>query len=222
MFDFAAARAFMVEGQIRTADITDPGIVDAMFDLPRERFVPSSWKTLAYADREVPAAESGEGAKRFLPTPMSLGRILRTADIRPSDYVLQIGCTTGYGTAIIARLANSVVALEEDEAIAKVASDNLAALDIGNVAVVTGPLNRGYPSEGPYDLIVIEGAVEVLPDSLSAQLKDGGRLVAIVGSGRTGRGTLFRKTAKGLSGFPIFDAAAPLLPGFVKTLSFVF
>ena len=219
MFDFAAARAFMVEGQIRTSDVTEPGIVGAMFELPRERFVPASWKTLAYADREAPVAE---GAKRLLPTPMSLAKILRTADIQPSDYVLQIGCTTGYGTAIIARLASSVVALEEEDAIAKQASDNLAALDIGNVAVVTGPLNRGYPSEGPYDVIVIEGAVEVLPDSLSAQLKEGGRLVAIVGSGRTGRGTLFRKTGKGLSGFPMFDAAAPLLPGFAKTPSFVF
>jgi protein-L-isoaspartate(D-aspartate) O-methyltransferase len=222
MFDFAAARAFMVEGQIRTSDITETRLVNSMFELPRERFVPDSWRTLAYADREIPAAESGSSVERFLPSPMALGRIILMADLRPEDYVLHIGCTTGYGTAIMARLANSIVALEEDEALAKAASDNLAALDIGNVAVVTGPLAKGYPSEGPYDAIVIEGALEVLPDSLSKQLKDDGRLVAIVGAGRTGRGTLFRKTAKGLSGFPVFDAAAPLLPGFAKAPAFTF
>jgi protein-L-isoaspartate(D-aspartate) O-methyltransferase len=222
MFDYAAARNFMVEGQIRTADITEPRLVGAMFTLPRERFVPPSWKTLAYADREIPAAESGPAAKRFLPSPMALGKIILEADLQPHEYVLHIGCTTGYGTAIIARLSNSVVALDEDEKLSKTASDNLAALDIGNAAFVTGPLNKGYPSEGPYDAIVIEGAVEVLPDSLSAQLKEGGRLVAVIGAGRTGRGTLFRKTVKGLSGFPLFDAAAPLLPGFAKAPAFTF
>ena len=223
MFDFAQARRFMVEGQIRTSDITEPGIVAAMLDLERERFVPASWKTLAYTDRDLPAAESGQaGADRQIPSPMVTGKLIRLADVQPGEYVLHIGCATGYGTAILSRLANSVVALEENEALAKTAGDNLAALDIGNAAVVTGPLARGYPAEGPYDVIIIEGAVEVMPDSLTAQLKEEGRLIAVMGAGRTGRGTTFRRTPKGLSGFPMFDCAAPVLPGFEKKPAFVF
>jgi protein-L-isoaspartate(D-aspartate) O-methyltransferase len=223
MFDFAQARKFMVEGQIRTNEITDSGIVAAMSELERERFVPESWKTLAYADRDIPAAEPGQpDANRFLLSPMVLGKIIRSAEIQPTEYVLHIGCTRGYGTAILARLANSVVALEQEEALAKAAADNLTALDLGNVAVVTGPLAMGYPSEGPYDAIVIEGAVETLPPSLSDQLKEGGRLVAVMGAGRTGQGTVFRRTAKGFSGYPLFDAAAPVLPGFTRAPAFVF
>jgi protein-L-isoaspartate(D-aspartate) O-methyltransferase len=219
MFDFSAARVWMVEGQIRTNDVTDPRITGAMFELERERFVPASFKTLAYSDSQIPVSE---GAQRLMPTPIVTARLIRTADIKSTDYVLHIGCATGYGTAILAKLANSVVALEEDAGLAKAASDNLSALGIGNVAVVTGPLAKGYPAEGPYDVIVIEGAVETLSDTLADQLKEDGRLVTIIGPGRTGRGTMFRKTPKGLSGFPVFDAAAPLLPGFVKPPAFTF
>ncbi|BCJ90682.1 protein-L-isoaspartate O-methyltransferase [Terrihabitans soli] len=219
MFDFKAARAFMVEGQIRTNDVTDPRITGAMFELERERFVPASLKTLAYSDKQIPVSE---GSQRLMPAPIVTARLIRTADIKASDYVLHIGCSTGYGTAILAKIANSVVALEEDAGLAKAASENLSALGINNVAVVTGPLAKGYPAEGPYDVIVIEGAIETLPDTLSNQLKEDGRLVSIIGTGRTGRGTLFRKTPKGLSGFPFFDAAAPLLPGFVKPPAFTF
>ena len=219
MFDFARARQFMVEGQIRTRDITEPRLVGAMFELARERFVPESWKTLAYADREIPALD---GSSRVVPSPMVTARLILEADVREHEYVLHIGCTTGYGTALLARLANSVVALEEDEKLARIAGDNLSALDVGNAAVVTGPLNRGYPAEGPYDVILIEGAVEVLPDSLASQLKEEGRLIAILGAGRTGQGTIFRRTPKGLSGFPRFDAAAPVLPGFAKAPAFSF
>jgi protein-L-isoaspartate(D-aspartate) O-methyltransferase len=219
MFDFTAARGFMVEGQIRTNDVTDPRITGAMIELERERFVPSSWKTLAYSDTQIPVAE---GSKRLMPAPIVTARLVRTADIKSTDHVLHIGCATGYGTAILAKIAHYVVALEEDVALAKAASENLSSLGIGNATVVTGPLVKGAPAKGPYDVIVIEGAVETLPDALADQLKEDGRLVAIIGPGRTGRGTLFRKTPKGLSGFPFFDAAAPLLPGFVKPPAFVF
>lgn len=223
MFDFARARKFMIEGQIRTNEVTDPGIVGAMFELPRERFVPASWATLAYSDGEIPAAEAGQpGSERSLLPPMVLGKLITAAEIRSEDYVLHVGAATGYGSAILARLAGSVVALEENAALAKAAGENLASLDIGNVAVVTGPLNAGYVAEGPYDVIVIEGAVEELPEVFASQLKPGGRLVTVVGSGRTGRGTVFQATAAGLSGFPAFDAAAPILPGFAKAPSFTF
>jgi protein-L-isoaspartate(D-aspartate) O-methyltransferase len=219
MFDFTAARAFMVEGQIRTNDVTDPRITGAMIELERERFVPASWKTLAYSDTQIPVAE---GSKRLMPAPIVTARLVRTADIKATDRVLHIGCATGYGTAILAKIASSVVALEEDAALAKAAAANLSAMGIGNAEIVTGPLAKGVPAKGPYDVIVIEGAVETLPDTLADQLTEDGRLVSIVGTGRTGRGTLFRKTEKGFSGFPFFDAAAPLLPGFVKPPAFVF
>jgi len=211
----------MIEGQIRTNDVTDPGIVSAMAQIERERFVPASFQTVAYADRDLPAAESGQaGAQRSLLSPMVLGKIIRAANIVASDRVLHVGSTTGYGTAVIARIAGSVVALEDSETLTQEASKNLSG--VPNVSFATGPLTAGWAPGAPYDVIVMEGAVEELPEALSAQLKEGGRLVAIVGSGRTGRGTLFRRTPAGLSGFPLFDAAAPILPGFAKASAFVF
>jgi len=217
MFDFARARHMMVEGQLRTNEITRPGIVGAMSELPRERFLPASHRTLAYSDRETPIGEN-----RLLPSPMVLGKLLSAADIQPGEFVLHIGCTTGYGTAIISRLANSVVALEDNDILAQTATANLAALDASNVAVVVGPLSAGWPDEAPYDVIFIEGSVEELPVGLAGQLKDHGRLVAVLGSGRTGRGTVFRRAGDGLSGFPAFNAGAPILPGFERRPSFVF
>lgn len=223
MFDFAQARRFMIEGQIRTNEVTEPGIVAAMAELERERFVPASFRTVAYVDRDLPAAEAGQpGAQRFLLSPMVLAKIVRSADLASSDRVLHVGCTTGYGTAVIARLAGAVVALEEDEALSQTAARNLSDLGFSNVSCVTGPLAAGWPAGGPYDVIIVEGAVEELPEALSGQLKEDGRLVAILGAGRTGRGTLFRRTPAGLSGFPLFDAAAPVLPGFAKAPAFQF
>lgn len=217
MFDFAEARRFMIEGQIRTNEVTNPGIVGGMLNLPRENFVPEAVRTLAYSDREIEVAPGRE-----ILTPMTLGKLLVAADIQPDEIVLDVGCATGYGAALVARLAQSVVALEEDAALADKASENLAALGVQNVAVVSGPLAEGHAAEAPYDVILIEGSVEVVPDALAAQLKPEGRLVVVHGRGRSARGTIFRATQNGLSGFPMFDAAAPLLPGFAQPSAFVF
>jgi protein-L-isoaspartate(D-aspartate) O-methyltransferase len=222
MFDFSRARLFMIEGQIRTNDITDPDIVGGMHSVPRERFVPESWQKMAYSDFEIPGAEDGQaGVERRMLRPMVLGKLLRAAAVQPAEFVLHIGCNTGYGAALLSRMANSVVAIEE-EPLASKAAQNLSALGVGNVAVFAGELPKGHAAEAPYDVILIEGAVETIPDELMAQLKEGGRLVAINGAGRSGQGTVFRRTGKATSGFPMFDAAAPVLPGFEARVSFQF
>jgi protein-L-isoaspartate(D-aspartate) O-methyltransferase len=223
MLDFAAARRKMVDGQVRTADVTDLRIIGAMLELPRERFVPETGAALAYLDLDVPAARAaGNEAVRRLLKPMVLAKLLQAAAIAEGDRVLDVGCATGYSSALIGRLAGSVVALEEDAALARQAQHNLAAVGAGNVTVVTGPLTAGWPPKAPYDAIFVNGAVEVLPEELCRQLEDGGRLVAVVGRAPTSRAMLYRSVGGDVSGWPVFDAAAPLLPGFAAPPAFVF
>jgi protein-L-isoaspartate(D-aspartate) O-methyltransferase len=221
MSDFAAARRMMVDGQVRTSDVTDLRIIAAMLDIARERFVPESQAGLAYLDLDVPAAqsESGEPVRRLL-KPMVLAKLIQAAAVEAGDRVLDVGCATGYASAVLARLAHSVVALEEDPALAKHATENLASAS--NVMVVTGPLTQGWPPQAPYDVIFLDGSTEIMPRELASQLTDGGRLVAIVGRAPTSRAMLYRCVAGDVSGWPIFDAGAPLLPGFTEPPAFVF
>ncbi len=211
------ARRMMVDGQIRPSDVTDPALIAAMLDVPRERFVGGAWKTMAYGDAAIPLTAGGG---RMLLAPRVFAKLVQAAAIGPGDVVLDVGCGTGYSAAVLARLASSVVALEEDETMAAAAEEALA--EIGNTAVVRGPLVEGYPSEGPYDAILIEGAVEELPARLGRQLKEDGRLVAIVGSGPVGRATVSRWVGGAFSGHAVFDASAPVLPGFARPAAFVF
>jgi protein-L-isoaspartate(D-aspartate) O-methyltransferase len=218
MLDFAAARRMMVDGQVRTSDVTDLRIIAAMLEVPRERFVAPAQAELAYLDLDVPA---GEGAShRRLLKPMVVAKMLQAAALRESDRVLDIGCATGYSSALLSRLAGSVVALEEDAALARFAERALGEAAAANVTVVRGPLTAGWPSGGPYDAILLNGMVEQLPQALRAQLKEGGRLIAIRGTNPPGRATLYRSAVG--EGWPLFDAAAPALPGFAKPPSFVF
>jgi protein-L-isoaspartate(D-aspartate) O-methyltransferase len=136
--------------------------------------------------------------------------------------VLDVGCATGYSAAVLAKLAGHVVALEEDAAMARGASETLAQTGASNVAVASGSLAAGWAENAPYDVIMLEGAAEAVPDSLLSQLKEGGRLVAVVGSGPIGKATLYRRSGGHTTGQPVFDAAAPLLAGFVKPAAFVF
>jgi protein-L-isoaspartate(D-aspartate) O-methyltransferase len=218
MFDFAQARRYMIEGQIRTNEITETPIVAAMHAVPRELFVPTSWKTLAYSDHEIPAAE---GSARKLLNPMVLGKLLKAADLQPGERVLMIGGCTGYGAALASRIASEVVLVETPD-LATAAAEALRGGGFGNVAVVSGELAAGAAGQPPFDAIIIEGAVEVIPDALAAQLKPEGRLVAVLGAGRSGQGTVFRVVGHELSGFPAFGAAAPVLPGFSQKQEFVF
>jgi protein-L-isoaspartate(D-aspartate) O-methyltransferase len=221
MTDFAAARRMMVDGQVRTADVTDQRLLAAMLEAPRERFLPSDKAALGYLDLDVPVSGPGDPSRRML-KPMVLAKLIQTAAIGETDHVLDVGCLTGYSAAILGRLAGSVVGLEEDASLARQAQATLADLGGPSVKVVTGPLVAGYPAEGPYDAIVLEGATEVVPEALLGQLKDGGRLACVLGRGPAAKAMLYRSIDGECSGRPVFDAVAPLLPGFAKQPVFVF
>jgi protein-L-isoaspartate(D-aspartate) O-methyltransferase len=220
--DVVQARNRMVDGQVRTADVTDLRIIAAMLELPRERFVPAGKADLAYSDLEIPVAGDAPAPSRRLMRPRNLGKLIQAADIAGSDRVLDVGCATGYGAAVLARLAAEVVALESDPALAALAGRALGDCGLHNVSVVTGPLDRGWPAGAPYDVIVLEGASEIVPRSLFPQLTDGGRLVCIEGRGQACRAMLYVADGGAVSGRSVFDGAAPLLPGFAAPPEFVF
>ena len=223
MTDFVAARRMMVDGQVRTSDVTDLRLIAAMLDLPRERFVPEGKAGLAYVDLDVPvlAAEMGATARRLL-KPMVLAKLIQAAEIGDDDHVLDVGCATGYSSAVLARLARSVIALEQDPSLARLASENLRAIGASNATAVTGLLTEGWPVGAPYDAILLDGATEIAPKALLRQLKDGGRLVGVLGRAPLGKAMLYRAVGHDVSGRPVFDAAAPLLPGFSAPPAFVF
>lgn len=221
--DFATARRKMVDNHVRPNDVTDPRLIAAMLETPRERFVPADRANLAYVDADLPIDDVGPGrAGRFLLKPMALARLLQIAEIAESDHVLDVACGTGYSSAILARLAGSVVALEDSPERAERAARLLKEMNVANASVVSGPLEAGWGPAAPYDAILVNGAVEFLPEKLLGQLKEGGRLVAIVGNGPVGAGTLYRRFADDVSGRAVFDAPAPALKAFARPKSFVF
>ncbi len=219
MTDFATARRHMVDGQVRTADVTDLRILGAIQDVPRERFVPAQAAGLAYLDLDL-AVGAGASVGRRLLRPMLLSKMMQAADIAATDRVLDIGCATGYAAAILARFAGEVVALEEDAGLTETARSVLASEK--NVKVVSGALAQGWAQGGPYDVILLEGSTEVPPHSLCRQLKDGGRLVCVLGSGPDAKAVLYRRSGEDVGYRALFDAAAPLLPGFAKVAEFAF
>jgi protein-L-isoaspartate(D-aspartate) O-methyltransferase len=218
MADYAQARRVMVDRQVRTADVTDLRIISALLEVPRETFVPAARRAVAYLDLDVPVNGSG----RALLKPMVFAKLLQAAGITDTDCVLDVGCATGYSAAVLGKLAGSVVALEEDTALVRDAAETLTQTGATNVSVVSGPFAAGWSQGAPYDVILVEGAAEFVPDSLLSQLKEGGRLVAVVGSGPMGKATLYRRAGGHATAQPVFDAAAPPLPGFAKPAAFVF
>jgi protein-L-isoaspartate(D-aspartate) O-methyltransferase len=218
--DFAAARRAMVDSQVRPNDVTDLRILAAMLELPRERFVPQAQQVMAYADFDVPVTPGNRDVRRLL-KPMVLAKLIHAANIRDSDHVLDVGCATGYSSALLARLAGSVVALEE-EPLARYAKETLASIGETRIDVVTGPLAAGWPPGAPYDLIFLNGSTEVVPRAYAPQLKEGGRLAAVVGKGPAAKAMVYRWIDGDFSGWPVFDAGAPLLPGFAAPPAFVF
>jgi protein-L-isoaspartate(D-aspartate) O-methyltransferase len=223
MLDFAAARRMMVDCQVRTSDVTDLRLIAVMGELPRERFLPDPKAALAYLDLDVPVTEAKDGApERRLLKPMVLAKLIQAAAIRGTDHVLDVGCTTGYASAVLEQLGYSVVALEQDPSLARLAEANLRAVGAVNATVVVGPLAEGWAAGGPYDVILLNGATEVAPKALLRQLKDGGRLVGVLGRTPAAKAMLYRAFGEDFSGRPIFDATAPLLPGFAQPVTFAF
>jgi protein-L-isoaspartate(D-aspartate) O-methyltransferase len=221
MFDAATARRMMVDGQLRTADVTDAALLEAMLTVPRERFLPPSQADLAYVDKDIPIAPG-----RALLKPMILAKLIQAARVGSRDRVLDVGCGTGYSTAVLARLAGSVIALEEDAALARRAQDGLAHAGTSDTAahveVVVGPLTAGWPAAAPYDVVVLNGATEIVPETLGRQLKPSGRLVAVHGRAPATKGMIYHLIEGCLVGRPIFDGGAWPLPGFVAPPAFVF
>jgi protein-L-isoaspartate(D-aspartate) O-methyltransferase len=203
--------------------VTDLEVLAAMAEVPREHFVPAQSKPLAYIDDDIAVKAAMAGAPaRYLMEPAPFARMLQLAGIAKTDIVLDVGCGSGYSAAVLARLADSVVALESDADLARGASDALVELGIDNAAVVSGPLEAGYPSEGPYDVIFLEGAVDDVPDVLLRQLKEGGRLVGAVGSGRSASVNIYTRSNDEIAGRAAFNADIRPLPGFRKPAAFVF
>jgi protein-L-isoaspartate(D-aspartate) O-methyltransferase len=218
MMDYAAARLNMVESQVRPNRVTDPRIVLAMLELPREKFLPEALRGVAYVDEDV---HIGNG--RYLTEPMVLARLVQAAAVQGTDTVLEIGTGTGYGAAVLSRLAGKVVALDSDPALLKKTNTNLGEVGAKNVTLAEGPLAQGWPKNGPYKAIIFSGGVEYVPQAVLDQLAEGGRLLAVVSlPGEASRATLISRIGGALSTRAIFDAASPILPGLKRDPGFVF
>jgi protein-L-isoaspartate(D-aspartate) O-methyltransferase len=223
MLDFSKARRLMVDSQLRTFDVNDLAVLAAFDEVPRERFVPAGRESLAYMDQAIAVSEGGEaGEGRFMLAPMVLARMIQALAIERGAKVLDVACGLGYSAAVAARLGASVIALESAEALAHEARRRLAACRVEGVMIAVGPLEQGDPDAAPYDAILINGAVEVRPQQLLNQLREGGRLVCVEGRGRAAKVMLYVRAGKAFGARPLFDAAAPLLPGFQAEPGFVF
>lgn len=223
MTDFQLQRLNMVESQVRPSDITDRRIIRAMLELPREIFAPDAVRAMAYMDGALPVTSRGDGrAVRYLLAPRVFAKLVQLAEIEPDSTVLDVGCATGYSTAVLARLASKVAAVECDEDLANRAERTLASLGIANVTVVRGPLSTGAPAQAPFDAILLNGAVPAVPPALLEQLRDGGRLVTVVADARLGRAQVFQRSGRSSDARTVFDAGAEPLPGFERAAGFVF
>jgi protein-L-isoaspartate(D-aspartate) O-methyltransferase len=222
MSGFATARQKMVDGQVRTSDVTDSRILDAMLALPREEFVPADKRALAYLDLDLDVAAAG-AAKRFLVKPVLTAKLLQAAELGATDNVLVVGAATGYAAAIAARLAAKVTATESDAALCAKGKDILGKLGLdGNVTFKAAEAALGDAAAAPYDAIILNGASEIMPQSLCAQLKEGGRLLGVFAITQPSRALIVTHSHGDFGNRTLFDAAAPLLPGLERLPAFVF
>ncbi|MGB0496819.1 MAG: protein-L-isoaspartate O-methyltransferase family protein [Rubricella sp.] len=217
MIDYAAARTTMVDTQVRPSDVTRYPIIAAMLEIPREQFVPTEAKPIAYADDPIELS-----AERSILAPRTLAKMIDALELGKNDLVLDIGPAHGYSTAVLARIAGTIVGVEEDESLARSAAETLSEIGVDNAIIENRPLVEGAPEHGPFDVIVLQGAAETLPDALVAQLREDGRIVMLKAEGVLCYAVLGVKGAAGISWRRIFDAAAPVLPGFSAERGFLF
>ena len=215
MTDFAARRTMMVDTQVRPNDVTKFPIIEAMLAIPREAFVPSHLREAAYVGGNL---DLGRG--RVILEARTLAKMLDALDIQPTDLVLDIGCGLGYSAAVIARMAEAVVAVEEEAGLAAQAQSRLSAEGVDNVAVIEGPLARGAAKHGPYDAIIVQGAAETLPNAIAEQLKEGGRIACLFMEDALGVCRIGHKIDGVIAWRFAFNAAAPVLPGFAAVHAF--
>jgi protein-L-isoaspartate(D-aspartate) O-methyltransferase len=215
MTDFSTRRVMMVDTQVRPSDVTKFPIIEAMLSVPRESYVPPAKREAAYIGENVEIA-----ADRVVLEPRTLAKLLDALDIQPSETVLDLGCGLGYSVAVIARLADAVIAVEEDETLAAAAQRTLSSDGVDNAAVIVGALAEGNAKNAPYDVITIQGAVEQVPEALLAQLRDGGRIGAIFMEGALGVARIGYKIDGVVTWRFAFNAAAPVLPGFAAKREF--
>jgi protein-L-isoaspartate(D-aspartate) O-methyltransferase len=221
MSAFSTARLKMVDGQVRTSDVTDSRIIDAMMALPREIFVPEDKRALAYLDLDLDVAAGGS-AKRYLIKPVVTAKLLQAAEIRDTDNVLVVGCATGYAAAVAAKLAGRVSATETDPALAAKARDVLAQLGLGDVAVRPADAADGDSANAPFDVIVLNGATEIVPERLYGELREGGRLVGVFAMSQPPRATIVTRSHGDFGNRTLFDTTVPVLPGLERRPAFVF
>lgn len=217
--DSAIQRKNMVDSQVRPNDVTDRRIARAMLEVPREAFVPASRRAVAYMDGNLPL--SGGRSARVLLAARTLAKMMQQLELGDGAVVLDLAPATGYSTAVLARIARQVVAVESDTALAETAKSTLASIGVANAEVVAGPIGEGLPARGPYDAILLGGKVSDVPAALLNQLKDGGRLVGIVDVDGVGKACEWRRYAMSFDRRMLFDAEAPMLPGFERKMEFV-
>ncbi|WP_420858108.1 protein-L-isoaspartate O-methyltransferase family protein [Marivivens marinus] len=215
MADYSTRRTMMVDTQVRPSDVTKFPIIDAMLSVPRELYVPADKREAAYVGENLSL-----GGNRVILEPRTFAKMLDALDIQPDEVVLDLGCGLGYSTAVLARLAEFVVAVEEDETRADEAQAALSENGVDNAAVTTGPLADGAAKSGPYDVIIVEGAVEHLPPALLDQLQDGGRICVLFAEGALGTVRVGYKIDGRMNWRYAFNAGAPVLSGFEKHSAF--
>lgn len=215
MTDHSARRTMMVDTQVRPSDVTKFPIIEAMLHMPRELFVPDNLVEAAYTGENLKVSET-----RSLLDPRTLAKLLDALDVTDRELVLDIGCATGYSSALLARMAQAVVAVEEDDALAESAEQALPQVGAETVVIHKGKLAEGAPDHAPYDAMILQGGVEEFPRALASQLREGGRVICLFMNGALGVARLGVRQGDQIAWRDVFNAAAPVLPGFEKQAAF--
>ena len=216
--DFAKQRQIMVDSQVRVNDVTSTAIVSAFSSIPREVFVPKSMLSSAYAEYEI---ETGDN--RAMWTPRDLGKMFRALEPEASDVSLVIAAGDGYSAALLGHMTEAVIALDDDEALVDTMTERFAAINMDEAVAVQGEIAKGLPDQGPFDVVLVAGMVEEVPQAWLDQLAEGGRLGVVVAEGRSlGKARIYKRAGDTFAYREAFECCPPVLPGFEKKTAFVF